>query len=429
MKELTMKEASDKHAASITIVGAGVVGLTAAIELQRNGFDVTIIEKEEAGAGASKGNAGHFATEQVFPLADPRILPKLPGMLMDPLGPFRIQPRYFFKALPWFMRFLLNMLPGRRANNSRAIRQLNENAIGAMKELVNFCGCEELLTLNGSLLVFEDTPLAEVQKELSAYARAGVDVQLLDGEQVRKLEPSLSKTITHALYFTQVGHTGDPYRLCQVFKQKFISLGGKFETEELVKIAVAKTSAAINLETRNGSSKYAEKLIITAGAWSKPFAKQLGYSVPLESERGYHLMMPQQSTLSRPVASYNRKFIITPMENGTRLAGTVEFGGLKAPLVDARADCLFPHGKALLPTLFENATVADGERWMGFRPSLPDSLPVLGRSEKQSNVFFSFGHQHLGLTWSALTAKLLAQEVLGEQTNIDLHPYRIDRFS
>ena len=140
-------------------------------------------------------------------------------------------------------------------------------------------------------------------------------------------------------------------------------------------------------------------------------------------------MMPQKSTLSRPVASYNRKFIITPMTEGTRLAGTVEFGGLNAPLVAARADCLFPHGKALLPKLFENATVANGERWMGFRPSLPDSLPVLGRSKKQSNVFFSFGHQHLGLTWSALTAKLLAQEVSNEQANIDLQPYRIDRFS
>lgn len=423
-----MKEYDDEHRGTIAIVGAGIVGLAAAIELQRKGFDVTIIDKEGAGSGASKGNAGHFATEQVFPLADPTILPKLPGMLMDPLGPFRIQPRYFVKALPWFMRFLANMLPKRRAKNTLAITALNQSSIAAMKELVSFCHCEELLTLNGSLLVFENTPLDEVNKELSAYANAGVEVQLLDGAQVRKLEPSLSKTITHALYFTHVGHTSDPYRLCKALESKFSALGGKLVTEELVKVAVAKTSSTIQLDMATGATQQIKRLVIAAGAWSKPFAKQLGYSVPLESERGYHLMMPQISTLSRPVASYNRKFIITPMTDGTRLAGTVEFGGLKAPLVAARADCLFTHGKALLPTLFESATVTDGERWMGFRPSLPDSLPVIGRSQKQSNVFFSFGHQHLGLTWSALTGKLLAQEVAGEQSNIDLQPYRIDRF-
>ncbi|GIU05052.1 amino acid dehydrogenase [Shewanella sp. c952] len=424
-----MKEYDDEHGATITIVGAGIVGLAAAIELQRKGFDVTIIDKEGAGSGASQGNAGHFATEQVFPLADPAIIAKLPGMLMDPLGPFRIQPKYFVKALPWFMRFLVNMLPGRRAKNTRAIKALNQSSIAAMKELVRFCGCEQLLTLNGSLLVFEETPIDEVQKELTVYANAGVDVQLLDGTEVRMLEPSLSQSITHGLYFTQVGHTSDPYRLCKALELKFMSLGGKLVTEELVKVAAAKTSSTIQLEMANGTSKQIKKLVIAAGAWSKPFAKQLGYSVPLESERGYHLMMPQISTLSRPVASYNRKFIITPMTDGTRLAGTVEFGGLKAPLVPARADCLFTHGKALLPTLFESAVATDGERWMGFRPSLPDSLPIVGRSVTQSNVFFSFGHQHLGLTWSALTAKLLAQEVVGEQANIDLQPYRIDRFS
>ncbi|ABV87030.1 NAD(P)/FAD-dependent oxidoreductase [Shewanella pealeana] len=413
---------------TLTVVGAGIVGLAAAIELQRAGFNVTVVDKEGAGTGASKGNAGHFATEQVFPLADPAMLPKLPGMLLDPLGPFRIQPRYFLKALPWFLRFLHNMLPSRRVQNSRAIKALNQDSIAAMKSLTAFCGCEELLTLNGSLLVFEGTPLQEVQKEFRAYADAGVELQLLSGDEVRALEPSLTTNITNALYFTHVGHTEDPYRLCLALESKFKEMGGKVVTEELVKINTSNTDPSITLETNSGSHK-TECLIIASGAWSKPFAKQLGYSVPLESERGYHLMMPQLSRLSRPVASYNRKFIITPMRDGTRLAGTVEFGGLKAPLVEARANCLFPHAKALLPELFADATVEDGVRWMGFRPSMPDSLPVLGRSQKQSNVFFSFGHQHLGLTWSAITAKLLAQEVLGKQADIDLSPYRIDRFS
>lgn len=413
---------------SLTVIGAGIVGLSAAIQLQRAGFNVTVIDKEGAGAGASKGNAGHFATEQVFPLADPTMLPKLPGMLLDPFGPFRIQPRYFFKALPWFMRFLQNMLPDRRVHNSAAIKALNQGAIDAMKSLTAFCGCEHLLTLNGSLLVFEGTPAAEVEKEFRAYGDAGVAVQLLSGDQVRALEPSLSVDITHGLYFTHVGHTIDPYQLCLALETKFEQIGGQVVTDELLQINAAKTNSTIALEMNSGNSRHTDRLIIASGAWSKPFAKQLGYSVPLETERGYHLMMPHKSSLSRPVASYNRKFIITPMTEGTRLSGTVEFGGLQAPLVEARADCLFPHGKALLPELFRDASVSDGERWMGFRPSMPDSLPVLGRSPKQLNVFFSFGHQHLGLTWSAITAELLTQEVTGKQPDIDLSPYRIDRF-
>ncbi|MCL1132054.1 FAD-binding oxidoreductase [Shewanella sairae] len=417
-----------KYRGEITIIGAGIVGLASAIELQREGFSVTLIDKEGAGAGASKGNAGHFATEQVFPLADVSMLPKLPGMLMDPLGPFRIQPQYFFKALPWFMRFLFNMLPSRRAKNSRAIKTLNQGSIAAMQSLVKFCDCEDLLVMNGSLLVFEGTSIDEVQKEFLAYRDAGVEVQLFNGDQVRALEPSLTNNITHGLYFSQVGHTVDPYRLCQAFEKKFKALGGTLVTEEVLKVNTASTTSCIQLDMLSGNCVNTERLVIASGAWSKPLAKQLGYSVPLETERGYHLMMPQKSHLSRPVASYNRKFIITPMLDGTRLAGTVEFGGLKAPLIEARANCLFPHGKALLPGLFADATVEDGVRWMGFRPSMPDSLPVLGRSQKQSNVFFSFGHQHLGLTWSAITAKLLAQEVKGVRTDLDLSPYRIERF-
>jgi len=413
---------------SLTVIGAGIVGLSAAIQLQRAGFNVTVIDKEGAGAGASKGNAGHFATEHTFPLADPAMLSKLPGMLLDPLGPFRIQPRYFFKALPWFMRFLQNMLPGRRAHNSAAIKSLNQGAIDAMRSLTEFCGCEHLLTLNGGLLVFEGTPAAEVEKEFRAYVDADVEVQLLCGDEVRGLEPSLSENITHGLYFTQVGHTEDPYRLCLALQAKFEEIGGQVVTDELLQIKAAKINSTIALEMNSGDSRHTDRLIIASGAWSKPFAKQLGYAVPLETERGYHLMMPHKSKLSRTVTSYERKFIITPMRDGTRLAGTVEFGGLKAPPVNARADCLFPHGKALLPELFRDASASDGIRWMGFRPSLPDSLPVLGRSQKQSNVFFSFGHQHLGLTWSAITAELLTQEVTGKQPDIDLSPYRIDRF-
>lgn len=420
-----MNPISDKE--RVTIIGAGVIGLANAIALQQAGFKVTLVDKEGVAAGASSGNAGHFATEQVFPLADPAMLIKLPGMLLDPLGPFRIQPRYFHRALPWFMRFLHNMLPSKRWTNSQGIKALNQHSIAAWQALVKTCQCESLLTLNGSLLVFETTPYDVIQKTYDSYADAGVTVKLISGHDARLLEPDLSENVSYALYFTDVGHTEDPTALCEALANTFIERGGELLLET-VNSVTSNDTAHIQVETAAGSQIITDKVLLCTGAWSKPLAKQLGFSVPLETERGYHLMMPQNSRLSRPVASFERKFIITPMAQGTRLAGTVEFGGLVAPLVAARADCLLPHAKALLPEVLASAKIEDGQRWMGFRPSMPDSLPVVGRSPKHANVFFSFGHQHLGLTWAAISAQLLTQQVTDVETDIAMHPYRIERF-
>ena len=410
----------------MTVIGAGIVGLASALYLQRAGFKVSLFDKEAIAAGASQGNAGHFATEQVFPLANPSLLHQLPWMLIDPLGPFRIRPRYFYRALPWFMRFLFNMLPERRTHNSLAIKALNEQSIHEMKEILAFCDSEELLHLNGSLLVFEGNSLEEVEREWRMYQEAGVNVELLTGKQVRELEPSLSDKITHALFFTQVGHTPDPYQICVAIADKFKALGGIFKVAQVDTIIAEGECVSVLID---GDMKVSSnKLLLTAGAWSKPLAKQLGHHVPLEAERGYHLMMPQKAKLSRPVASYNRKLIITPMAKGTRLAGTVEFGGLDAPMSPGRADCLLPHAKALLPNVFEHANVQDGTRWMGFRPSLPDSLPVIGKT-MVDNIYVSFGHQHLGLTWSAISAKLITETILNEKTTLEMAPYSIERFS
>ncbi|MCW3170983.1 NAD(P)/FAD-dependent oxidoreductase [Shewanella subflava] len=409
----------------MTVIGAGIVGLASALYLQRAGFKVSLFDKEAIAAGASQGNAGHFATEQVFPLANPSLLYQLPSMLLDPLGPFRIRPTYFYRAVPWFMKFLFNMLPERRAHNSRAIKALNEQSIKEMQDILTFCDCEELLRLNGSLLVFEGNSLEEVKREWQMYSNEGVDVELLTGQQVRELEPSLTDNITHALFFTQVGHTPDPYQICLAIADKFKALGGVIKVAQVDTINGGDEGVSVLLDGKVKISS--NKLLLTAGAWSKPLAKQLGHNVPLEAERGYHLMMPQDAKLSRPVASYNRKLIITPMAKGTRLAGTVEFGGVDAPMSPARADCLLPHAKALLPNIFEHANVQDGARWMGCRPSFPDSLPVIGKT-KVNNIYVSFGHQHLGLTWSAISAKLITETILDKKTTLDMQPYSIDRF-
>ncbi|MBY6188541.1 FAD-dependent oxidoreductase [Marinobacter hydrocarbonoclasticus] len=392
----------------VVIIGAGVVGLTTAAAMQRAGRQVLLIDRDEPGVGTSSGNAGHFATEQVFPLADPALLPKVPGMLLDPLGPFRIRLSYLWRAVPWFVRFLANMLPAARARNTRALRALNEASMPAWQRLVTELNLADHLVMKGSLLVFENASVQEVQEKVKQYTREGVACRYLDGDEVREMEPALSLTVRHGIWFTETGHTPDPYALSVGIWQQLASLGVAYQQCD-----VSRVSREGRVVLADGQELEAEQVIVCAGAFSRPLAEQAGHKVPLDTERGYHLMLPAHSGLSRPVASADRSFIITPMTQGTRLAGTVEFAGLKAPMDPRRADILFTHGKALLPRLEREGAV----RWMGYRPSLPDSLPVVGKGGER--LWFNFGHQHLGLTQAAASAEWLSGAIVdGEEERV-----------
>ncbi|WP_028109795.1 NAD(P)/FAD-dependent oxidoreductase [Ferrimonas futtsuensis] len=403
---------------SIIVIGGGVIGLSLAWELQAQGARVTVLERDEPGRGASYGNAGHFATEQVFPLADPALLPQIPRMLLDPLGPFRIKLKYLPRVLPWMLRFLFNMTSSRRRQNQRALSAINGRAIADWRTLLASIGAEPLLSERGSLLVFESTANDEQQRMADGFRQAGVRVEWLDARQLHELEPALSPSLTGGLLFPDTGHSVDPFAICQALVDALRKEGVGFVQGEARSIDV---TGSVTL--KGGGQLQADKLVVCAGAWSRPLAAQLGHRVPLDTERGYHLMIRGESGLSRPVSSAERKFIVTPMAGGTRLAGTVEFAGLQAPMNPRRAEILLPHAKALLPAI----TGQPGEPWMGFRPSLPDSLPVLSASSSPK-VYFSFGHQHLGLTQAATSARLMSALMLGRSPHVDLAPYRIDRF-
>ena len=422
----------------VAVVGAGIVGINCALALQMQGYQVTLIDKEDIGAGCSKGNAGHFATEQVFPLAEPGLLPQLPKMLLDPLGPVALSPKHFVKAIPWFLQFFNNMRTSKRAKNTQALQSLNKQAIEYYKPLLEAANAEHLLVCNGSLLVFENTNYKAVVAIHEHYQQAGIAVQLLNKEQAFALEPNLNTNTSYALYFTEVAHTGDPLAICIALADYAKDLGMEFKQLTVKNIEESRTGAVVIGEMDNGDyeTAYFDRCVVATGAYSKTLLKTLGYQLPIEAERGYSLSISlaenEAPLLSRPVASAERKFIITPMNNKLRLSGTVEYAGLSAKANNKRADMLLKNADFVLKELPEKAVSSnesDRERWMGCRPSLPDSLPVICQAPQHPNIFFALGHQHLGLTQGAITGKLISQLISGQTPDIDLTPFCISRFN
>ncbi|NRA71257.1 MAG: FAD-binding oxidoreductase [Gammaproteobacteria bacterium] len=411
----------------IAVIGAGIIGLCSALRLQKMGFQVTIFDGNGVSNGASFGNAGHFATEQVFPLADPSLLPKIPRMLIDPLGPICIRPNYILQAIPWFLRFFAAMGPAARVHNTAAITKLNDQSLTQWKLLLKGIDGLNFLTMQGSLLTYEAGSIDNLAADYLMYRAKDVAVDMIDQDQVQTLEPLLSDQILGALYFTDVGHTISPINLSQCIFSAFTEAGGRLVAENIDRITTQFNPIIVESDQQSYTF---DKLVICAGAYAKALTAQIGYQVPLEVERGYHLMVPMTQQLNRPVASNDRKFIMTPMQEGLRLAGTVEFGGLVNKADYRRSDMMLTHAKALVPQLasLQLHQLPEQARWMGMRPSLPDSLPIIDFCQKNPNVIFNFGHQHLGLTWAAISAQLITEIIAGKPSTLDLSPYRITRF-
>lgn len=404
----------------VTIIGAGVVGLCSAFFLQQAGFSVLLLDEQPPAEGCSKGNAGHFATEQVFPLANFDLLQQLPSMLVKPHSPLKIRASYLLKNLPWFCRFISNMPAAKQQHLQQALSQLNGHSIASWQKLAELCDAEDLIKYRGALLVSESDN-GKLEQTYQHYRQAGIAVQLLNKTQTLDNEPALSRNLTGALDFTEVAHTVEPWVLCQRIFAAFLAAGGQWQQSKVKRLSAGKVHQ-VETEQHTFSTHC---LVIAAGAYSNLLTRQLGWSVPLAAERGYHLMV-NPVALSKPVSSLERKFIMTPMQQGLRIAGTVEFAGLDAPPDYRRVDSLLFHANKLLHSPFDEQQ--NKLSWFGNRPSLPDSLPVLGPCPQHKNIYYNFGHQHLGLTQAAYCAELLLASMTNPQPDIRLKPYRIDRF-
>lgn len=409
----------------LVVIGGGIIGVTCAWQLTRAGYKVLLLEKDEIGQGASFGNAGHIATEQVLPLASPAVLRQLPRMLLDPLGPLRLDWRYLPRIAPWLCRLVANMRPQTQRTSSAGLRLLNEASLPAWRQLLQQAGLGQLLRDGGSLLVCEsDSAFAELHHHLEVLSKIGVEAEPWSASRLHQQVSGLVPAVKGGLFFPNTAHVTDPYRLVrQLFEQ---AQAGGLEQRRAEVHGGRWLADGIELHTSSGPLS-AKRVLIASGAWAAPLVKDLaGIRVPLDTERGYHLMLPSElERLPMAVSSFERKFIMTPMSGGLRLAGTVEFAGLQRAPDYRRAWGLVRHANALFA---QQLAVRGAMPWMGCRPSLPDSLPVIDRLGPQGRLLLAFGHHHLGLTQAAVTAQLILSLLSGNVPGLNLVPFRLARF-
>lgn len=408
----------------VAVIGAGVVGVCCALYLQRAGFAVTVFDPKEPGDEASRSNAGILSAASIVPTAMPGIVRQVPRMLRDPLAPLAIRWRYLPRITPWLVRFVLASRPARVEAISIGLHGLIARAHESWAPLWALDGVDALVRTGGNLYTYQtDAAFAGAQAGLALRRRRGLSFELLDGGQVGELEPALAGAVKHGVWFPQTRFTTDPGRLVRLLAAEVVARGGRFVRERVTGIDVGPGGPRA-LRTPAGAHPVAT-LVIAAGAWSRPLAAALGSRVPLDTERGYVVVLPRPGVaLGRALISGDYHFGLTPMDAGLRLAGTDELAGLKAPPNPSRAEKLVASARRLFPQLGTEGSTW----WMSFRPSFPDSLPVIARSPRHRAVFFAFGHGHLGLSLAAVTGRLIAELASGQPPSVDLTPYRADRF-
>ncbi len=407
----------------VGIVGAGIQGVCSALFLQKKGYQVTLFDRDEPGGNsASYGNAGHFSPYASVPLNRTDVLTDVPAMLLSSRGPLALKWNYVPKMIPWFLKFLLNCRKEKMMHTAKNMHQILNQSLPAFDELFENIDLEGLVENKGVLYIWTDQNLKSRELENKIREELGVKQQLLNPKEIHDLEPNIKPFYHGGVFYDYARHTRSPKKILIKLLDNFIERGGKFLKLNIQKVDFDGEKPVLRSETQRFIF---DKLVIACGAFSKKLTDMLYENIPLDTERGYHVHFKDcEHLISRPVVYANRGFGITPMEQGLRVVGTVEFGGLNNPLSKSRVKNLILNAKDMLDGLPEHK-----DEWLGFRPSLPDFLPIIGPSKNYKNVFYSFGHHHLGWTLGAISGKIISKMIAGENINLDLQPYNSIRFS
>ena len=404
----------------VAIIGSGIVGVSAAIWLQREGLNVTLIDRHGPAAGASYGNAGVLAASSIVPVPVPGLIPKLPRMLANPEEPLFLRWHHVPKALPFLWRYLRNASPEAVSRISRSLELLLHDAANQHHALAEGTGAAQFLVQGDYLYGYSDKQAYDSQTfAWEIRRRNGYDFDELNAEQIADYDPALAGRFGFAVRCPDHGHITDPEAYVSALSNHVRQQGGQFITTEIRRILPNGL-----METGNGIL-HMDAVIIAAGVWSGKLMRDLGMNVAMESERGYHIEFVDPSVILRsPVMVSSGKFALTSMRGRLRCAGIVEFGGLRAPPSQSPHDLLIRQTLRLFPHMsYERVN-----SWMGHRPSTVDSLPVIGQVSKEGNIWAAFGHQHVGLTGGPKTGRWLAQLMTGSPVNADLSPFSPSRF-
>ena len=407
----------------IGIVGAGIQGISNALFLQKKGFSVTIFDRDEPGSpAASYGNAGHFSPYASVPINRPDVLTDVPAMLLSSTGPLALKWNYVPKMMPWFLQFIRNCTTKRMMHTAKNMHQILDLALPAYDELFDEIELGGLVEKKGILYIWNDQSLKSRELEIKVRNELGVDQQLVTPKEIHDLEPNIKPIYHGGVYYQYGRHARNPKKILLKLYDLFLKKGGKFLKMHIKDINFNDEKPVIKAETQ---SFLFDKIVIACGSFSKKLTDNLDEKIPLDTERGYHVHFKDcDHLLSRPVIFQNRGFGITPMEQGLRVVGTVEFGGLDNPLSKSRVKNLINNAKYMMGDLPEHE-----DEWLGFRPTLPDYLPVIGPSKKHKNIFYCFGHHHLGWTLGPISGKIVSGMIAEENTNLDLKPYSSLRFN
>lgn len=408
----------------IYVIGAGVVGMSTALYLRRSGHEVTVVDPFPAPGGASYGNAGMLSADTVAPIAMPGMLPKVPSWLTDPLGPLSVRPAYFPKAMPWLMKWIAAGRWPRVLEISDALRALHKDSFNCWKELLGPANYPDLIRNNGQVHLWEteqETEGAALERQLRE--RHGIRADAIGVDEIRQMFPGITRDIKRGVVVPGNGYTVNPQRLVATLSQLFTEAGGKTLSQQVFKI-IPEAGGGYRLLTNTGYLR-AATVVVSAGANSRRLVEPLGIKVPLETERGYHAMLPNHGLrLTTTISNKTRSFGMTPMEHGVRVAGTVEIAGLDAPPNEKRAEALLTNVKRMFPDVKTEGHTF----WMGMRPSTPDSLPIAGEAPGHPGLYLAFGHGHFGMTGGPPTGRLIARLISRQKPELDPARYSLSRF-